>query len=769
MSINTTSSVTVETSDTRVDIPEQEGITVSGTQAQEVEIQKVESPIEGIKKEYSIVGDGLYASVNVDEAPVWLTTILDATVATAVTAGVASYDAAAQDVRNSIDLINTINNNYVSTIDFGTLFDTRYSTKLDQLNASLGTTYATHTDVNTAIANADVASTQDITDLTAALNNEVTARNTAISDAVAGEAGVRATELTTLSTSFTNQQGVLATAISDLETSTTTSINNTATTIQNTFAYNSSIQIDGSYYKSGFGLDTTGTSGGDGLTPETAFDSEFWINAAKFKFTNDDQTGSIAPFTIDASGPTPQISFNGQVSFTNVTDVVVPTVYQDSIVPDNDNLSNKDVWIYNIENIGTWKYVEGNPVTVDWSSLSTDVLDLNGNIPSAFSAITTWFTEVLPSGFARADTDESGSIEAYDALDLLKYGQGTLTDTAILNRIVANIETPILNGSAPEAVISRYTSKGWQPASDAIPSQYLHPDDTTKINGGSIYAGSIHGNAITAGTLDASVIDANSINTWTLDASQITTGTLDAIGITGSTISGGSITGTTISGSIISSTAYAAVTEAGAPHTGYTVGVQDSSSTSNGSGALIGAALNIKPYNYHLTATSSVVDFTSNQWRYRRHVVSPYIHGYIDVTSASNAYYDNYRNVVAARVRLKLHSASSGGSVIAQHVFDLNILTDNSTTTKVLTASNGGFTFTLSYGRNNWDSSDGWSTWFYSQINTNNIQYNISGSAGFSDNDSLGLYATAEYYDVGHGLGLGYKELHIEDVADNDY
>ena len=39
------------------------------------------------------------------------------------------------------------------------------------------------------------------------------------------------------------------------------------------------------------------------------------------KFTNSNKTGSKAPFTIDASGATPEITFNGKVEFSNVTHV----------------------------------------------------------------------------------------------------------------------------------------------------------------------------------------------------------------------------------------------------------------------------------------------------------------------------------------------------------------------------------------------------------------------------------------------------------------
>ena len=65
------------------------------------------------------------------------------------------------------------------------------------------------------------------------------------------------------------------------------------------------------------GLSTNYTSGSGTLADP--YVSEFWIDASRFKFTNSNQTGQVAPFTIDATGANPQIKFNGKVTFSNVT------------------------------------------------------------------------------------------------------------------------------------------------------------------------------------------------------------------------------------------------------------------------------------------------------------------------------------------------------------------------------------------------------------------------------------------------------------------
>lgn len=101
--------------------------------------------------------------------------------------------------------------------------------------------------------------------------------------------------------------GGTSSLISDI---TATSNNNLSKAVNSRFAYNSNLVIDGVTYPSGFGLSN---SAGTGIG------SEFWINADKFKFTNNGKTGSKAPFTIDATGTTPQITFNGNVSFSNIS------------------------------------------------------------------------------------------------------------------------------------------------------------------------------------------------------------------------------------------------------------------------------------------------------------------------------------------------------------------------------------------------------------------------------------------------------------------
>ena len=163
--------------------------------------------------------------------------------------------------------------------------------------------------------------------------------------------------------------GSVASALSTLQTTTEAYANDQVTGAKSTFLYDSQLELNGVYYKSGFGLDSSLTqpAGADGTTPETAFESEFWINAERFKFTNSNKTGTVAPFTIDASGTTPQITFNGVVSFTNVGDRPTNTTGDgapEGTAIDGSTYIQTDtdpntVWVYN----SGWK-ITGDPAAV---------------------------------------------------------------------------------------------------------------------------------------------------------------------------------------------------------------------------------------------------------------------------------------------------------------------------------------------------------------------------------------------------------------------
>jgi hypothetical protein len=90
---------------------------------------------------------------------------------------------------------------------------------------------------------------------------------------------------------------------------------------QTKLEYNAPVTVNGITQNAGFGLVNNLTN----VTGAPSSGSEFWIDAQKFKFTNSGNTGVVAPFTIDASGTTPQITFNGIVNFDNVNGRITHT------------------------------------------------------------------------------------------------------------------------------------------------------------------------------------------------------------------------------------------------------------------------------------------------------------------------------------------------------------------------------------------------------------------------------------------------------------
>lgn len=333
--------------------------------------EEQESIVNGYKNEYSIVGDALYASINAEETPQWLATLLDNVVSNAVANGMTNYGLLVQDVRNAIDAIDVAKNTYVEQINFTADVNAIIGTHLETLNATLGNIYATKIELDIVEANANYALTSAITDLTAAYSNEINSRITTIQNAYSAADRALADDITALTVVFTDQEstlsgiaeavsglqtyvgltsdndpngtGILASitsfskaftnlengvtgpsgdtaySLSNLEQSSRTYATNVGASVENKFAYNSVVALNGIYHISGFGLATTGTSG-SGTETNPIMDSEFWINAQRLKLTNSNG-GTATPFTIDISPTNPQLTFNGAVSFNKVTGV----------------------------------------------------------------------------------------------------------------------------------------------------------------------------------------------------------------------------------------------------------------------------------------------------------------------------------------------------------------------------------------------------------------------------------------------------------------
>lgn len=102
-----------------------------------------------------------------------------------------------------------------------------------------------------------------------------------------------------------NPHGHVAKSVNEVSVTGKAYADEKSLSVENKFSYDSSIYLGGKYYKSGFGLDSSGvTQINDGLTEGTAFDSNFWVNAKRFVLKNPDFPGVEASFNVTNTGIT---------------------------------------------------------------------------------------------------------------------------------------------------------------------------------------------------------------------------------------------------------------------------------------------------------------------------------------------------------------------------------------------------------------------------------------------------------------------------------
>lgn len=219
MSTELTSAVTITPEVTGVVIDNQNDITATGTY--DVTTDTSTSIVEGHKKEYSIVGDALYASINTSEAPTWLTTIISDLVSSAVASGMVNYDLLVQDVYNAIDTIDIAGNTYVEQINFDSQVNALIASQLATLNVSIGDTYATKVELTALESSTTNALATEVNQLEAGYLDAIDAKATEITTAYSAADAVNASNITALTTVFNDQNSELAgqaNALSGLQT-----------------------------------------------------------------------------------------------------------------------------------------------------------------------------------------------------------------------------------------------------------------------------------------------------------------------------------------------------------------------------------------------------------------------------------------------------------------------------------------------------------------------------------------------------------------------
>ena len=337
----------------------------------DIEILEPDYDITINKREYVITGDNLYIPKTYDESPQWLKDIIGTITDFSLNQKLTEIGALSNTLYVLIDELEVAKNTYTQSIITSAEIDEIINARIETLNSSLSgsdativdliATKATPTEASSLALNVLTASINDgaISSLVSNLQNAISTSTSNLANNIdivhaemTGEFNANAEVVNAIETSVTNINGTLSShagQITNLQTSASavdgkiatansSVINTVNTTIANgdalvtsKWAYNSTLNIGGNSYNSGFGL--SNSSG-------TGVGSEFWINADKFKFTNNAKSGNKAPFSIDASGATPEIYFNGRVQFSNITGYTPPDV-SGSINSNNDIFAQK--------------------------------------------------------------------------------------------------------------------------------------------------------------------------------------------------------------------------------------------------------------------------------------------------------------------------------------------------------------------------------------------------------------------------------------------
>lgn len=264
---------------------------------------KQDSIVEGFKKEYSIVGDGLYASVNAEEAPQWLTGILDNVISAKLDSNLTSLEQANLNIVNSLSELEIAKNQYQELINIDATIDSVVTSRLATLNATVyqNTANIMELDIN------KVTETEAIAIATTVVQSSLD------SGAINARVGNVETALATTNVALATTTTALETQFDAVSAVTSTLENNiiaTANKAEANFSYNATVTLNNHSYSTGFGLATSLIDAGIPVGS-----SEFWVDAEKFRVTAPSIGTGLPVFSIDGNN----VVFNGKVSFNSVT------------------------------------------------------------------------------------------------------------------------------------------------------------------------------------------------------------------------------------------------------------------------------------------------------------------------------------------------------------------------------------------------------------------------------------------------------------------
>lgn len=115
-----------------------------------VPTQETDLSVESVKKEYAIVGDGLFAKVTGDDTPDWLMGTIDFAINARLDSALSNLDATSQQLIGAISKIELARNSYEEAINISATIDSVVATRVQQLQASIDGVEAKVTEIDTA-------------------------------------------------------------------------------------------------------------------------------------------------------------------------------------------------------------------------------------------------------------------------------------------------------------------------------------------------------------------------------------------------------------------------------------------------------------------------------------------------------------------------------------------------------------------------------------------------------------------------------------------
>ena len=593
------------------------------------------------RKEYVITGDEIYIPKRYEDAPTWLQNMIDQVVKYSIGAKVSDMNQVVYSLNQMIEAMEVSKNTYEMSVISSNDIDTRINTAITTLNSnmndadatilSVANTKTTPEEAEAIMINAvraELESTEAgtigaaVATLSTAIANEEEARSTSVEtlySTMEGEFEATATAFNTINTYIgideagastgTGLSGYLEGTDGQIGSAGSKLINDVALKageVENKFAYNSTVTLNGVAHTSGFGLATSINSAS---IPEG--DSQFWVSANEFKVVGANQTADAqGPFTVNTT--TGDITFRGKVTFNSgqigtideaIAQVVETVSVGDKNINITDNLIPTTSLVADTNNSG-YQFV-GSPVksnTAGFSSfaepqismiVSDEVYSLyvdEMTIPYYYrfaikglvnnadlnkfkivtvdsSTVVTYSTVIATMSEALVGTEwyeidgiinpvggdtavASGSIRKSDGTKI-----GTINNFALPSGSVK-----LLLGWYGECIISRM--KLAKITADTLTGNYVTQDYVDESLDNKVGLATLEDLATKLGylsyedlalkaSLGQTIITGGYLRTGLIEASAITSDLIDAYAIAGKYITGGNIYGTRIDGAYI--------------------------------------------------------------------------------------------------------------------------------------------------------------------------------------------------------------------------